>query len=242
MYARFCAGAFEDDVEAGVRRHASGRENAVGDVLGLVHRFLMREFRTRLRALLESEGGCGGVDDGVDEAVLGCELETGLVHVDADDGGGTLRTGEGAGEEADGAGTEDENLRALLEARASGGMQHDTQRFRECALLEGDAGRERMEPVCGMVHRALEGAVEMRAGLGGRAEAEVGAQVVPAFDAAGAGGGAAGDATFDRDAHPGAQVGHAGSDGRHDPRRFVAQRHRVLQREGAVRAVCVVVD
>ena len=63
----------------------------------------------------------------VDEARSNGELEAGLIDIYADNVGGTLGAGECAGEEANGAGAEDEYGRASCERCAAGSMEDDAE-------------------------------------------------------------------------------------------------------------------
>ena len=197
--ARFCTGALEDDIKPACRLiEARAREDPVRDGLCAVHVVLEGELvrggarrgcccccccwgrRRRLFRGCSKRGG-GRVDDVVDEARADGEFEARLVDVDADDVRGALGAGEGAGEEADGAGAEDEDGRVGGEGRAAGGVEDDAEGLCEGGLLVGDALGKGVEPLVGVVHERLEGPVEMRGGLCRGAEAHVRAEVVSAL-------------------------------------------------------------
>lgn len=167
------------------------------------------------------------------------KLELAVVDVDGGDAGGAEGEGERAREEADGAGADNAHpwVGRGAEVGSAGGVEDDGQWLCECCCVVrarvGDAsGRRgyhlisfgesqwrknsRMEKLDGVVHAALEGAVEMREGLCGGAEAHVLAEVVSrALGGLGAVGIAldavsallAGDADLEGDALTDAEVG-----------------------------------
>ena len=220
--ARFRPGALEYDIKPACRLvEARAREDAVRDGLCAVHVVLEGElvgggprrgwclwwFRSCSGRRGRKRGG-GRVDNVVDEARADGELEARLVDVDADDAGGALGAGEGAGEEADGAGAEDEDGRVGGEGRAPGGVEDDAEGLCEGGLLVGDALGKGVEPLVGVVHVRLEGPVEMGGGLGRGAEAHVGAEVVSALLASCTSVQVvAGDAALDGDAGADLEVG-----------------------------------
>jgi len=155
-----------------------------------------------------SKRGRSRVEDAVDEARLDGEFEASLVDVDADDVRGTLGADERAGEEADGASAEDEDGGATDEGCAARGVEDDAEGLCEGSLLVGDALGEGVQPLVRVVHKCLEGAVEVRGRLGRGAETHIGAEVVPAFLASYTGiVVVAGNAALDRDAGTDLEVG-----------------------------------
>ena len=137
-----------------------------------------------IRSWRWSSGGVVGVDNVVDEAGADGKVEAGLVDIDANDVGGALGTNEGTGEEPDGAGAEDEDGGAAGEGCATGGVEDNGEGLGEGSLLVGDARGKGVEPLVGVEHVRLEGAIDMGGGLGRGAETHVGAEVVSTLAAA----------------------------------------------------------
>jgi hypothetical protein len=240
--AWYGAGALEHDVKPICELIELGMgENAVGGGPCTVHFVLERELAGWGGGSgWSSRGGFGGrVEDGIDKAVAFGEIEAGLVDVDADDARGALGTGEGAREEAHGAGAEDEDGVGAGEGGAAGGVEDDGEGLGERRLVVGDGLGERVEPRGRVVDQRLERAVEVRRRFRRGAETHRRAEVVPALAAAcarrwtvlgigGGGGGSggaggAGQAALDRDAGADLELGgRVGGDCGDDAGRFMA--------------------
>jgi hypothetical protein len=96
-----------------------------------------------------------------------------------------------------------------------------TQRLQQSTHLHTHALRQLMTPFSRMVDPLLQGTLEMRETLCGRAEFHVFADVVAAFGAAVAG--IAGHAYFEGYAVAGGEVDYGRADGGDDARGFVAE-------------------
>ena len=164
------------------------------------------------------------------------KVKLGLDDVDRDDLGGAVGLGDGGAEQADGAGTHDDNGLAGLDLGLLGDVHGDGEGLDEGALLEGDGLGELVAEVGGGGPEAGQGAVI--GGSGG--ELHVRAEVVvarKALDAAAAGvAGLESDAVADGEGLDGVADGNDGAG------RLVAEDHGVLHDEVADGAVEPVVD
>jgi hypothetical protein len=168
------------------------------------------------------------------------EREALCVDVDRAHAACTERPGECSRKESDRANTEHEHALTLTQARAARSVEEDRERLGERSLVERALGRERVEHVRGVVNEFLEGAIQVREGLGRRAEAEALAEVVTATTAVVAV--VAHHASLDCDALADDAVAHARADGGDDPRRLVTEHEWRLERKVAIATVGVIVD
>jgi hypothetical protein len=119
-------------------------------------------------------------------------------------------------------------------------METDGQGLDEGTARVGDGGREGVTHFGGVVGAFHEGAVQMGEGLCAAAEPHLGADVVAALFAEGAG--AAGEADFEGDTVAYFEGCYFGADGSDGAGGFVAETHWLAHDEVAIAAVGVVVQ
>ena len=213
LHARFGAGRVDRDIKA--HRNIGFFAEALR-VLG------------RGRTLPGFEGGGGDV--GL------CELEAVGRDVDGDDLGGAQGFGDGAAEEADGPGAEDDDAVAVAEVRLLRDVAGDGEGFGEGALLEGDVFGQLVAEVLWEDVVFGQGAVD--GGRGG--EGHVGTEVVFSFFAALAA--PAGDAGFHCDSVSFLEGLDLIADFDDSPCGLVTEDHGVLDHEVPYAALVEVVD